>query len=114
VQSRATRDEWRKRVRAWKASGLSCAQFAGRAGIHAGTLSWWRWKLGTEGSERRGGQRRVPPRVAFVELTPAPPREAASGCECLELTVGGITLRVPDRFEAQTLARVLEVLEARR
>jgi hypothetical protein len=104
-------------VRAWKASGLSCAQFAGRAGIHAGTLSWWRWKLAAEQSGRAAPgreRRRAQAPVSFVELAPEPNRAPEPKGEPIELAIGGVTLRVPARFEAQTLARVLDVLEARR
>jgi hypothetical protein len=58
---------------------------------------------------------RVRAPVAFVEIPTQPLTHAEpSGGERIELAVGGIVLRVPDRFEPQTLARVLEVVEARR
>ena len=55
------------------------------------------------------------PPVAFVEITAQPLSDAdPSRGERIELAVGRVVLRVPDRFEPQTLARVLEVLEAQR
>ena len=45
TRARVARDEWRKRVRRWKASGLSAEEFAADVGINAGTLQVWRSKL---------------------------------------------------------------------
>src|ERR1044071_9924822 len=36
---------WRARVADWKASGLSCSDFAARHGLVASTLQWWAWRL---------------------------------------------------------------------
>jgi hypothetical protein len=43
-----TRDEWTRLVKAWKASGLTAAQFAAQHGLKAKALSTWRWRLRTE------------------------------------------------------------------
>jgi len=43
-----SRDEWMELVKAWKASGLSAAQFADQQGLKAKALSTWRWRLRTQ------------------------------------------------------------------
>jgi len=43
-----SRDEWVEIVKAWKASGLSTAQFADAHGLQAKALSTWRWRLRTQ------------------------------------------------------------------
>jgi hypothetical protein len=43
---RASRDEWAKRVERWRDSGLSAEQFAAELGINAGTLKFWKYRLG--------------------------------------------------------------------
>ena len=43
-----SRDEWTRLVKAWKASGLSAAQFADQHGLKAKALSTWRWRLRTQ------------------------------------------------------------------
>ena len=47
-----SRDEWNELVQAWKASGLSAAQFADEHGLKAKALSTWRWRLRTEPKRR--------------------------------------------------------------
>jgi len=42
------RGEWVELVSAWKASGLSAAQFAAEHGLEAKALSTWRWRLRTQ------------------------------------------------------------------
>jgi transposase-like protein len=112
--SKASREEWLERVRAWTASGLSCAEFARRRGVNAQTLSWWRWRLRREGQRLEGPGKAEPP-LALVEVSPALQRLwPAAETERVELEVDGIRVRVPDGFEAATLTRVLAVLEARR
>jgi len=116
MRAKGTREQWRERVRAWQASGLPCAQFARDAGVHPGTLAWWRWKLGARAVGRRRVQRTAgaDARLAFVEIAAPAVVGAATPVEArLELEVGGVRLRVPDQFRAETLARVLEVLEGR-
>ena len=36
---------WAKLVSAWEASGVDAETFAGRRGVSARGLKWWRWKL---------------------------------------------------------------------
>jgi transposase-like protein len=43
-----TRDEWTQLVKAWKASGLTAAQFAAQHGLKPKALSTWRWRLRTQ------------------------------------------------------------------
>jgi hypothetical protein len=115
MRSKGTREEWAERVRAWEASGLSCAEFARRAKLHAGTLTWWRWRLATEsGGRRRARRRRSDAPLRFVEIpSPETASAAREGERGIELEVGRVRLRVPEQFRPETLARVLEVLEGR-
>jgi hypothetical protein len=43
---RASREEWAKRVKRWRESGLSAEQYASELGINAGTLKFWKYQLG--------------------------------------------------------------------
>jgi hypothetical protein len=88
------------------ASGLSGAEFGRRAGVPAGTLAWWRWKLRSEGVTLRARGKRA---LAFVEV-PSAPGESSRRSDPLELEVNGVTLRVSEGFDEPTLARVLAVL----
>jgi hypothetical protein len=44
--AKSTREEWAKRVRRWKQSGLAAREFEAWTGINARTLSYWKWRLG--------------------------------------------------------------------
>lgn len=99
-----TEDRWRAHVDAWKASGLSCRAYAAKAGVNQRTLTWWKSKLASA---------RGPAPASFVEVTEQLAAPAADA-GVLELVVGGVHVRVRGRVEAEALARVLDVLEARR
>lgn len=62
---------WVRRVRRWKKSGLTAKDFAAREGVNAKTLSYWRWKLGTQPAlEPRKPQHPKTTRASFVEVVP--------------------------------------------
>ena len=112
--ARADRATWAKRVERWKDSGLSAKEFGAEIGVSANSLSWWKWELGRKEQSRppkRRARRRktaVSP-MTFVEMA-APVRS-----NLLEVVFpSGILLRVPGAFDAEMLARVVEVLEKRR
>lgn len=119
AKKRLNRDAWLQYARAWKSSGLSCAEFASREGLNARTLSWWAWKLRGAGEDVAEGRRSrrdksgEPQRrpVAFVEVTPMVGTTAASA---IELEASGVLVRVGASFKEEQLARVLNVLETRR
>jgi hypothetical protein len=103
------REKWRGLVRRWKESGLTCDGFAAQAGINAGTLSYWKWRLGKEATPAKRSPRRAEAPV-FVEVTPTAgwtPRTS----ERIELVVNDdIVVRVPEHFDDESLRRVLGVL----
>ena len=105
-----TREQWRRRVAAWQASGLTCRDYAERARLNPSTLSWWKWRLSQDDSTEPE-QTPEPRRLGFVELTPLLPQPTDAR---FDLRVGDIHLQVPPDFDPDTLHRLLDVLEARR
>lgn len=120
-------------MREWKASGLTTAEFAAREGLKARTLTWWAWKLKSEGEslteppcakghdEQAEKTEPTEPALEFVEIEPVtgPTMDPAgltdsAGPAGLELKIRDITVCVPDHFKSTTLERVLDVLETRR
>lgn len=107
-----SRAEWQKRIERWRDSGLSAKQFAAELGINAGTLKYWKYRLGKattgvvdSGSTRRG---RTPPRLGpFVEVPTA--TFVASSPFVLELD-DARRLQIPAQFEVAALERLLLVL----
>ena len=109
---RTSRDEWRKRIERWRESGLTAEQYAAELGINAGTLKFWKYKLGRPETATAGRRQPKQPKGASVPLPLVEVRPAvvatASGFE-LELS-GGRRLRIPSSFEADALGRLLTVL----
>jgi hypothetical protein len=107
---RTRREEWAKRVRAWRRSGQTTAEFAASIGVNANTLTWWGSRL------RRGApqeRRRSSPRDAG-DVTAAAGIIEVRGLardDRFELELGsGQRLRIPPGFDAATLERLLVVL----
>lgn len=114
AKSKAHR-EWSEHVRQWKASGLSRRVYAAKAGLNPQTLGWYAWKLKSAKAEGKPARPRDQAEsvvsaagLPLVEVLPATTTSA------LELEVDDVTVRVPADFEANTLRRLLDVLEARR
>jgi transposase len=113
------REVWRERIRRWAASGLTAREFAQKHGLRAGTLTWWRWRLGREGGEHDvqssvvramspGSHGRAGGLAGIIELRPtsSPDRPVEIELAC------GRRLRVPAEFEDDVVRRLLAILEA--
>ena len=95
---------WRSLIAAQERSGLGVAEFAARRGLSAATLYWWRSRIGRA--------ERAVPRLVPIEIVG---RESGVACAPglhfeVELR-GGRRLRVPPRFDADELARLVAALE---
>ncbi|HUH93510.1 MAG TPA: hypothetical protein VL742_10300 [Casimicrobiaceae bacterium] len=114
----ATRDRWAARVRRWRQSGQTAREFAAAAGVNAGTLAYWAWRLkrdgngaGGQATRRRRRRSTAPSKHArFVELIVDRPEERS-----FDLELGdGRRLRIPPGFDGPALDRLLLVLTDRR
>jgi hypothetical protein len=95
-------------LRAWEASGLSARAYGERVGINPNTLVGWRWQ------RRRQALGDAPAEVGRMEWIELPvPSDAGERDATIELRIEGVSIRVADGFEAATLRRVLDVVEAR-
>lgn len=113
--ARASRAEWAKRVAEWTESGLSGAEFAGKAGLKEATLRHWKWQLGRGRRKRRARQRPTAAAAAlsFIEVKPALTSQLVAG-ELFEVILrDGRRVRVPPSFDEAALRRLLVVLEER-
>lgn len=110
------REEWAKRVERWKDSGLTAKEFAAELGINPRSLVFWKWQLSRQsavepkaaaGKKARALKTPRSERLALVELTPV-----ASVSAGFELELGqGRRLTIPSTFDAESLRRLLIVLE---
>jgi transposase-like protein len=99
-----------KHVRAWRRSGQSSRAYAARAGLNANTLLYWSWQLRREGA--KPDESPAPRAFDFVEL-PSSVSSSDRASPAIELETGRVLLRVSDGFDAETLRRVLDVVEGR-
>ncbi|MBN1610090.1 MAG: hypothetical protein JW940_25920 [Polyangiaceae bacterium] len=117
---RSSRAVWARRVEAWQKSGLTAKAYAQRIRVNPRTLTYWKWELGRTARVESDHERSstVPSSLechdggfSFVEVITGA-AEAVSA-EPFELLLGGERrVRVPSRFDPQSLRLLLSVLEA--
>jgi len=92
-------------------SGLTARQFATETGINTGTLQFWKYKLARSSASERPARRKVPePAVSsLVEVRPV----SVAPDNRIEIELNnGRRLRVPGRFDVETLKALVLALEA--
>jgi hypothetical protein len=110
---RTPREGWIERVERWRDSGLGAKEFAEQAGVDSDRLRHWKWRLAKEGVGAKTGSAEssaVSAPLAFVELTPTPLPNHRDDEGIEILAPSGFRVRVPQRFDAETLRRVLAVV----
>jgi hypothetical protein len=119
--------QWRERMEAWRRSGQTQQEFCRVHGLSAGSFSHWKSELvrrdGLRASVRAadaaaaGGDRRErsPEALSWKEVRwPAVGAEVAGDGAGFEIVLPrGWSVRLGPRFEADSLRRLLSVLEER-
>lgn len=118
-EAKAKREaHWRQVLDRWRASTLPKTTFARKEGISPDVLGWWQVEIRRRDQTQRRttptARRRSAParRAAFVPVRvvePSPPLSPAA----LEILAGGHTVRIRPGFDAETLRRLVAVLEDR-
>lgn len=105
-----SREEWRRLVATFEASGLSASGFAEQHGVGVSTLKWWRWRLRSTESSRPDEAAAL---VPFVRVAVTPETTAGSGAvrpaaegPALELP-GGLVLRFSADADAPYVSAVV-------
>ncbi len=109
---RASREIWIKRIERWRDSGLGAKEFAEQVGVEVDRLRHWKWRLAKEdrvAKSTAAASCPVPPSFPFVEVT-APSALEREDAIIEVLAPSGFCIRVPVRFDADTLRRVLAVV----
>jgi hypothetical protein len=112
--------EWVEWIDQWHASGLSLPAFCEQNRLNFGTMSGWVYKQNHKGAlekaRREAGVQDPPTAAAFVpvqviEIEPEQPSLGRSG---VEVVIGeGRRIALEAGFDAETLRRVVAVLEGR-
>lgn len=102
--------KWAKRVERLERSGLTVRMFAAREGLKAGSLSFWKWKLGQKRGREDAPVPAVP--VKFVELKAESVTKLVEAAPGFEVDLrSGRRIQVATGFDAAELARLVVVLE---
>jgi hypothetical protein len=105
---------WRRRVKSWKQSGETAAQYSVRQGIDSRQLYWWSWWLRKkDASGESAAVREEAQPVGFLPVglprLPIPAAERVLGAEVM--LGGGVVLRIVEgsdpKWAAQLVARVV-------
>ena len=104
-----SRAKWERLVGRWRRSGLTSREFAARAGVNRGTLTYWAWRLKREsvGQADSGAGEAAGP-LPVIELA------AEIGESRFELELPDCRVLVPRDFDDGELRRLLAVVETRR
>jgi hypothetical protein len=107
---RASREVWIKRIERWRDSGLGAKEFAEQVGVEVDRLRHWKWQLAKENRATNAASAESPPSsFPFVEVTPTPAEDREDAI--IEVVApSGFCIRVPARFDTDTLRRVLAVV----
>ena len=124
----ARRQQWQMAIQRWQSSGQSVRAFCQQEGLKESAFFFWRRELAVH--DRADAPSPLsPPRAANQKTSP--PAESTGSAACflpvqvvaghdpqiaggIEIVLGsGRAVRVPPRFDRQTLADVLAVLEGR-
>ena len=100
----ATAAKWSERIREWRGSGLTAAQFAEGKGFEASTLRFWAYRL----------KEPVASAPQVVELVPKSRRRTIAVGSELVIELGVARVRVGRGFDRELLLELVEVLGAAR
>lgn len=99
--------QWVQQVEKWKESGLSKSAFCRKEGINRGTFATW---------YRRYKERFEKPNDGFVRIHSSNAEKETGtrqNSAPIEISAGGITVRLPKDAERQLIEEVIGALEAR-
>jgi len=105
-----SRNEWQKLVAGWPRSGLTQEVYCARHGISVGSLQRWRRLFSQDVAPRA---QVTAPASEFVSVTLAGDAPAAPAAELTLVLTDGLRIEIGAQCPAETLKRVLGVLQER-
>ncbi len=107
----ANRQRWGTKVEAWRTSGKRLSTWAREQGISRDALEYWKQQFSDKASASVRDRSNGP--LTLIPVQPALPALPPSSIEILLETRPCLRLSLSPGFDAASLARVLDVLEAR-
>lgn len=105
-----SRSEWQRLVAGWPRSGLTQDEYCARNGISVGSLQRWRNILAQDLATQSG----TPTPVSkFVPVTLVDDALASTHADLTLVLIDGLRIEVGAQCSAETLKRVLRVLQER-
>ena len=108
--ARARAATWRERVRAWKASGRTAAEFADGQGLNANTLKWWAYHLARNAKKAKASSEPAVQMVPVVRVQRKDRAPRSTGPSGIVLEIGDVRLRVDSGFDCALLREVIAAL----
>lgn len=109
AEREANRQQWRVKIEAWRGSGQRLSAWAREQGISRDALEYWRRQFPVEALVRE----RLNGALTLIPVRAAAPALSQSPIEILLDARPGLRLSLLPGFDEVSLARVLDVLEAR-
>ena len=109
----ATAEQWRERVKEWKAGGLTASEYCARRGLKTKQLTTWAWKLGMTS---KPGSAPVEAAVQLVKLVPQRRPDAKDACGSdrkssgVRIVSADVAIEVQSGFDRGVLLDVLAAL----
>ena len=114
---RETRKKWAELVARWGRSGLTANQFAGEAKINAGTLQYYKWRIGRDSGEAPRKRPHAETGGGFVEVLSGDLSASAASSvdDKIEVVLtSGTRVIVGSGFAAEAFRKVVAALETQR
>jgi hypothetical protein len=110
---RRSAQDWRGLIEEWQGSGIDLTEFCRERRIAPSSLRWWRWRLGIPADwapiRSAGVVRRATRKNDWIRLEVESPSWNTTAFELR--WPNGRVLSIPGNFDAETLGRLLAVVE---
>lgn len=107
--------EWAEHLARWREGGETASRYCQEHGLKLGSLRYWSGRIRRESAKALNDAFEGAPRFAKVRGQDSGEQEVAlarTTSTPLRLRVGGVEIEVAEGFDAQTLRRVIGVLQS--
>lgn len=113
----ATAEDWKLRVREWKALGVTARQYCEPRGLSISQLHNWAWELGKTSGGKKAVRTKQHRFLRVVRKAASPPigkgHQAASQSSGVRLRIGHVAVEIDTHFSQAALEAVIATLAAK-